>query len=97
MNDLFELKEFKLKESAKDVKIGQNLALKEREETEDFVNEFEHRFTPDPGTTDLIRHEVQLTSKQTIYSKPYQLQFHTNQELRKHIKEMLDLEIIRKS
>ena len=92
-----QLNEFKIKESAKDVKIGQHLTIKEQEEVKDFVKEFEHRFTPDPGTTDIIQHEVKLTSEQPIYSKPYRLPFHTNQELKKVIKEMLDLGIIRKS
>ena len=96
-DNLFELNDFKMKESAKDAKIGQNLTVKQQEEIRTFVEDFKHRFTPDPGTTDIIQHEVKLTSEQPIYSKPYRLPFHANQELKNDIKEMLDLGIIRES
>ena len=40
---LFELNDFKMKESAKDAKIGQNLPVKQQEEIRTFVEEFKHR------------------------------------------------------
>ena len=94
---LFELNDFKINENAIDVKIGQNLTIKQQENTSNLAKEFEHRFTPDPGSTDVIQQEVKLTSEQPIYSKPYRLPYHTYQELHNDIKVMLDMSIIRES
>ena len=53
-DNLFELNDFKIKESGKDFKIGQNLKVEQQEQTMNFVEECKHRFTADPGTTDSI-------------------------------------------
>ena len=79
------------------LKLDKNLTIKQQDETRNFVKEFEHRFTQDPGSTNVIQNEVKLTSEQLIYSKPYRLPYHTNQELRQDIKDMLDKGIIRGS
>ena len=61
------------------------------------VRGFEDRFTPRPGMTDIVQHQVKLTSNTSVHSKPYRLPYATRQELKKDIREMLDLGIIRES
>ena len=54
-------------------------------------------FSDLPGTIDLVQHKIELTSDQPVCSKPYPVPFKLQEELRGHIKEMLNLGIIRRS
>ena len=47
--------------------------------------------------TDIVQHQVKLTSNTPVHCKPYRLSYATRQELKKDIREMLDLGIIRES
>ena len=47
--------------------------------------------------TDIVQHQVKLTSNTPVHCKPYRLPYATGQELKKDIREMLDLGIIRES
>ena len=96
-SELFELNEVRHKERIEDIQYGQNLTKEQKEELQRLASEFPERFTPDPGTTDTIQHEVNLTSDRPVYSKPYRLPYHTREELKKDIKEMLDLGVVRES
>jgi transposase InsO family protein len=95
--NLFDLNELRHKEGVEDIQFGQNLTQAQQEQLRVLTSEFKHRFTPDPGTTDTIHHEVNLTSKEPVYSKPYRLPYNTREDLKKDIKEMLDLRVIRES
>ncbi|KAK7448539.1 hypothetical protein BaRGS_00040087 [Batillaria attramentaria] len=70
---LFDLNEVRRKESIADVKLGPKLSQAQQDELKALTEEYEHPFTPDPGTTDTIQHEVNLTSDKPIRCKPYPL------------------------
>ena len=57
------------------------------------VDEFNDLFTPDPGMTDVIQHQIKLTSEVPVTSKPYAMR----QDLKDDVQEMIDLGIIRES
>ena len=95
--DIFELNEIEHKEGPDDINFGQNLSVEQHRQVKRLVREFEDRFTPRPGMTDIVQHQVKLTSNTPVHCKPYRLPYATRQELKKDIKEMLDLGIIRES
>ena len=47
--------------------------------------------------TDIVQHQVKLTSNTPVRCKPYRLPYVTRQVLKKDIREMLELGIIRES
>ena len=91
--DIFELNEIEHKEGPDDINFGQNLSVEQHR----LLKEFEDRFTPRPGMTDIVQHQVKLTSNTPVYCKPYGLPYGTRKEMKKDIREMLDLGIIRES
>ena len=95
--DIFELNEIEHKEGPDDINFGQNLSVEQHRQVKRLVREFEDRFTPRPGMTDIVQHQVKLTSNTPVHCKPYRLPYATRQELKKDIREMLDLGIIRES
>ena len=95
--DIFELNEIEHKEGPDDINFGQNLSVEQHRQVKRLVREFDDRFTPRPGMTDIVQHQVKLTSNTPVHCKPYRLPYATRQELKKDIREMLDLGIIRES
>ena len=95
--DIFELNEIEHKEGPDDINFGQNLSVEQHRQVKRLVREFEDRFTPRPGMTDIVQHQIKLTSNTPVHCKPYRLPYATRQELKKDIREMLDLGIIRES
>ena len=95
--DIFELNEIEHKEGADDINFGQNLSVEQHRQVKRLVREFDDRFTPQPGMTDIVQHQVKLTCNAPVQCKPYQLPYATRQELKKDIRKMLDLGIIRES
>nr|KAG5701754.1 hypothetical protein BaRGS_004356 [Batillaria attramentaria] len=94
---LFDLNEVRRKERIADVKLGPKLTQAQQDELKALTVEYDHRFTPDPGTTDTIQHEVNLTSDKHTRCEPYPLPYHAREQLKKDIQVMLDVEVIRDS
>ena len=94
--DIFELNEIEHKEGPDDINFGQNLSVEQHRQVKRLVRKFEYRFTPRPGMTDIVQHQVKLTSNTPVHCKPYRLPYATRQELKKG-REILDLDIIRES
>ena len=95
--DIFELNEIEHKEGPDDINFGQNLSVEQHRQVKRLVREFEDRFTTRPGMTNIVQHQVKLTSNTPVHCKPYRLPYAARQELKKDIREMLDLGIIRES
>ena len=95
--DIFELNGIEHKEGPDDINFDQNLSVEQHRQVKRLVREFEDRFTPRPGMADIVQHQVKLTSNTPVHCKPYRLPCATRQELKKDIREMLDLGIIRES
>ena len=71
--------------------------MEQHRQVKRLVREFDARFTPRRGMADIIQHQVKLTSNTPVHCKPYRLPYAARQELKKDIKEILDLGIIRES
>ena len=60
--DLIELPDFRGKESIEDVKVNPYLSVTQRKEIREILNDSEDVLTDIPGETNLIEHEIKLTS-----------------------------------
>ncbi len=54
-----------------DVHISSDLPADKRRELKALICEYKHFFSDKPGTTDLMQHEVTLTSNEQVRTKPY--------------------------
>ena len=78
--EIFELNEIGHKEGLESIKLGPNLTKEYQEELAKLVDEFNNLFTLDPGLTDVIQHQIKLTSEVPVTSKPYRLPYATRQD-----------------
>ncbi len=79
-------------ETYKDVHISPDLPPDKHQELGALICEYKHIFTDKPGTTDLVQHEVTLTSNEPVRTKPYPIPFAI-----KEVQTMLDLSAIEPS
>ncbi|CAB4030732.1 vicilin-like seed storage At2g18540 [Paramuricea clavata] len=68
---LLELGTMQPKETVRDVTFGQQLNNEQKVQLQEVVRQYEHVFTDVPGNANIIEHEVNLTSDESIRSKPY--------------------------
>ena len=61
--EIFELNEIGHKESLERIHLAPNLTEEYQEELAKLVDEFNDLFTSDPGMSDVIQHQIQLTSE----------------------------------
>ena len=71
--DLLEFCPLHGKEDLNDLKIPANLEPEQQEELKDVIQEYPHVFTDMPGKTNLIEHQIQLTSDEPVRSRPYEV------------------------
>ena len=77
--------------------ICPDLPPDKRQELEALICEYKHIFTDKPGTTDLVQHEVTLTSNEPVRTKPYPIPFAMRDSVKKEVQTMLDLSVIEPS
>ena len=82
------------KESVNDVQISENLNLESKQQVKQLVGEFPDVFTDVPGTTDLVEHEIIVTSAQPVRSKQYPVPYSLKQDIKSELDNMLKLDII---
>ena len=82
------------KETLDDVKINTELDTNQAKEVSKLLKDFSDVFTDIPGTTDLVEHDIVLTSSQPVRSRPYPVPYALKHEIRKEIDNMLDMDII---
>src|SRR5260221_13883249 len=63
--DLLSLPNSMQKETYRDVKFGDNLTVGQRAEVENLIAEFSDIFSDVPKLTNLVEHDIQLTSEVT--------------------------------
>ena len=85
------------KESIADVRYGQQLTLDQQQELQSVISEYKHIFTDLPGTTDLIKHHVNVTCSDPVQSKPYPIPYRLREMLKNDIRDMLRMGVIRRS
>ena len=85
-------------ESLEDVATGEDLTAHQRTQVRGDRGISTHVFTNVPGGTDIVQHQVKLTTTTTpIQSCPYLIPFAVREELRKDIEIMLKMRRIRES
>ena len=85
------------KECPSDVKIGDQLDQRKREQLQSLIQDYPEVFTDVPGKTDLIQHKIKLTSNTPVRCKPYPLPYAAREELKNEVESMLKMGVIRPS
>ena len=96
-DELLELGNLPSKESIDCISIGPECDSQQQADLQGLLSEFSHIFTDLPGKTQLVQHEIKLTSATPVRSKPYPIPFATREALKQDIDEMLKLGVIRES
>ncbi|XP_062616792.1 uncharacterized protein LOC134278492 [Saccostrea cucullata] len=87
----------KATESFTDVKVNHSLSSDQLESINDVLHEFQEVLTDLPGRTNVIQHEVHLTTKEPIRNRPYQIPYAVRSAVREEIQHMIDMDIIEPS
>src|SRR6218665_1411373 len=77
------------KETYKDVDICNDLSEKQRKEMMTLLEEYADIFSDQPGRTDLVKHDIKVTSDVPVQSRAYPTPFHLQQEIDKEIEIMI--------
>ena len=70
-------------ESIHDIKINPDLSDQQKKELLDLVSEFADVITDIPGHTNLIEHDIKLTSNEPVRPKPYTVPFALHENIKK--------------
>ena len=81
----------------KDVNFAERLTPKQRQTVESLCDSFRDVLTDIPGTTNLVKHKIELTSSDPIRLKQYPIPFNTESIIREEVEKMLQLNVIEPS
>ena len=84
-------------QSYNDVSVSDALTSEQRAEVEALIEQYPDVLTSVPGRTDLIKHDIKLSTSEPIPSKEYPVPFKARDVMDSEIKEMLELGVIEKS
>ena len=79
------------------VSVSDALTSEQRAEVEALIEQYPDVLTSVPGRTDLIQHDIKLSTSEPIRSKGYPVPFKARDVMNSEIKEMLELGVIEKS
>ena len=96
-DQMLELPELNGKETIQGVKIYPHLSETQTKEVREILNEFKDVLTDVPGETNLVMHEINLTSDHPVRTKQYPLPFSMTETIRDETEKMLKLGIIEPS
>ena len=74
--------EIESKESVYDVNVNNDLEEHQKPELNNLLNKYDNVFTTIPGTTNLVKHSIKLTTDEPVVCKPYPLPFTSRNNLR---------------
>ena len=80
--------EIESKESVYDVNVNSDLEEHQKQELNNLLNKYYNVFTTIPGTTNLVKHSIKLTTDEPVVCKPYPLPFSSRNNLRGSINEI---------
>ena len=95
--DNFAFPTAKQPQSHNDVSISDALTSEQRAEVEALIEQYPDVLTSVPGRTDLIQHDINLSTSEPIRSKGYPVRFKARDVMGSEIKEMLEQGVIEKS
>ena len=84
-------------QSYNDVSVSDALTSEQRAEVEVLIEQYPDVLTSVPGRTDLIQHDIKLSTSEPIRSKGYPVPFKARDVMDSEIKAMLELGVIEKS
>ena len=84
-------------QSYNNVSVSDPLTSEQRAEVEALIEQCPDVLTSVPGCTDLIQHDIKLSTSEPIRSKGYPVPFKARDVMDSEIKEMLELGVIEKS
>ena len=84
-------------ETVDDVHFAERLTPEQRQVAESLLHSFSDVLTDIPGTTNLVKHKIELTSLDPIRLKPYPIPFNTEETIREEVEKMLKLNVIEPS
>ncbi|RUS75619.1 hypothetical protein EGW08_016612 [Elysia chlorotica] len=84
-------------ETPADVDLYDGLETKRKEQIKEILREFSDVLTDVPGQTDLIEHEIKLTSEVPIRKKPYPVPQSLRETMRNEVDNMIEAGIIEPS
>ncbi|GFW42919.1 retrovirus-related Pol polyprotein from transposon 297 [Trichonephila clavipes] len=74
--------------------LNKHLHDKQMDRLRELLKKYSKCFSNNPGLTNLVEHEIQLVSDQTVRTKPYRMSHRQNEILKNEINRMLKLGII---
>ncbi|XP_061194307.1 uncharacterized protein LOC133202481 [Saccostrea echinata] len=75
----------------------QRFTPEQQQTVESLCEQFNEVFTDIPGTTNLVKHKIELTSAEPVRVKQYPISFSTENVIREEVEMMLQLEVIEHS
>ena len=95
--DVFEFPSKKATQSHIDVTISDRLTDDQQKETKCLLAEFKDVLTDVPGRTNLIEHEIKLTSAEPIRTRNYPIPLKLHDAINKEVTDMLEMKVIEHS
>ena len=92
--DLSEVREYKemynkeQKETWRDVNINPELNDEQKRQVWELIEKYGEIFSDVPTTTKLIKHQINSTSEEPVYSKPYKLPLHLVEPVEREIQDL---------
>ncbi|XP_062602901.1 uncharacterized protein LOC134264647 [Saccostrea cucullata] len=84
-------------ESVKDIHFAERFTPEQKQTVKSLCEQFSEVFTDIPGTTNLVKHKIELTSKEPVRVKPYSIPFNTENVIREEVEKMLQMKVIEHS
>ena len=85
------------KEGFQEVSISDELTTEQKEELRSLMEEFQDVFSDRPGKTNILEHDIELSSTGPIRTKGYPIPFHSRQVVEEELTKMLDLGVVEPS
>jgi hypothetical protein len=95
--EILDLYNSKQTETYKDVDINPSLEERQKGELLKLLKEYGDIFSDVPGKTDIVKHEIHVTSSEPVRLKAYPTPYHLQSEIDKEIEIMLNNGIIERS
>lgn len=70
------------RETVRDVQVSQELSTEQKQQIDSLLFQFPDVFTDIPGTTELVEHEIAVTSDQPVRSKQYPVPFALKEDIK---------------
>ena len=95
--EIVDLPTVKREEGPADVDVNSELSVEQKREVTNLLSEFDDVFTDLPGRTNLLKHEINLSTQSPLYAKARQIPYAMIDTVTAEVDKMLDLKVIEPS